>query len=705
MLGQCAPPAPRASLWLTAALILGLTLACYWPALRGGLLWDDDAHVTRPSLQSASGLWQIWSNPRATQQYYPLLHSAFWIEHRLWGDSTLGYHLANVLLHATAAVLLVAVLRRLRVPGASLAGLLFAVHPVCVESVAWISEQKNTMSLVLYLLAAHAYLRFDGERGLPGAARPYLLASFLFVLALLTKSVTATLPAALLVVLWWQRGRLSWRDAWPLVPWFAAGISGGLLTALLERKLIRAEGAEFDLTLLQRFLLAGRVVWFYLGKLSWPSGLSFVYPRWDVRTAAAGWALGLLAAALVTAALWLLRRRTRGPLAAWLFFVFSLFPALGFFNVYPFIYSYVADHFQYLACMGPLALAAGAVTAVLGQTGRGRPFLAPLCYGVLAAGLGALTWSHCTIFRDNQALYRATIARNPGCWMAHNNLGNLLAEIPGRLKDAISEYEEALRLKQDYAEAHHNLGLALSRMPGRLNDAAAQYEEALRARPDYAKAHDSLGNALAQMPGRLSDALAQYREAVRLDPDSAAAHNNLGSALIRTPDGGNNAVSQYEEALRIKPDFADAHNNLGAALAVIPGRLDDAVAHYEEALRLKPDLAEAHYNLAIALAKMPGRLGDAVAQYEGALHLRPDFAQAHARLGALLCQMGRIREGTEHLATAIRLQPGFAEAHFALGAALLQAGRKDDAAAEYERVLKLRPGDPSALRMLELIRR
>ena len=339
---QSASPATRASNGWTAALILGLTFACYWPALNGGLVWDDSAHVTRAELQSGAGLWRIWSDPHATQQYYPLLHSAFWIEHRLWGDATLGYHLANVLQHATAACLLVLILRRLNVPGARVAGLLFAVHPVCVESVAWISEQKNTLSLVFYLTAALAYLRFDRDRRHPSAHRAYLLASLLFILALLTKTVTATLPAALLVVFWWRRGRISWRrDVVPLVPWFVLAIASGLFTAWVERRLIGAEGAAFDLTLAQRCLLAGRAIWFYLGKLLWPVHLVFVYPRWDVKTAAAGWTGYLALSVLVTAALWILRRRMRGPLAAWLFFVGSLFPALGFLNVYPFLFSCV----------------------------------------------------------------------------------------------------------------------------------------------------------------------------------------------------------------------------------------------------------------------------------------------------------------------------------------------------------------------------
>ena len=290
------------------------------------MLWDDDAHLTKPELQSLSGLGRIWTDPGATQQYYPLLHSAFWIEHTLFGDAMLGYHVTNVLLHATAAILAVAVLMRLGLPGASLAGILFTVHPVCVESVAWVSEQKNTLSLVFYLLAGLAYLRFDRGRGQSGSARRYATASILFVAALLSKTVTATLPAALLVIAWWRRGRIEWkRDIVPVLPWFVLSLVSGTVTAVVERTLIGAEGSQFSLSLAARLFMAGRVIWFYLGKLVWPFDLVFVYPRWDLATGAWIGALGVVAALGATAALWSLRRRWRGPLAAWLFFVGSLF--------------------------------------------------------------------------------------------------------------------------------------------------------------------------------------------------------------------------------------------------------------------------------------------------------------------------------------------------------------------------------------------
>ena len=706
MQGQSAPPAPRASLWWTAALILGLVLACYLPALRGGFLWDDDAHVTRPGLRSLSGLWQIWSNVRATQQYYPLLHSAFWVEHRLWGDSALGYHLVNVLLHATSAILLVIILRRLNVPGARLAGVLFAVHPVCVESVAWISEQKNTLSLVFYLLSALAYLRFDGSRGRPGACRAYVLALLLFIAALLTKSVTATLPAALLVVLWWKRGRLTLRDAWPLIPWFAAGISGGLFTALVERKLIGAEGAAFDLSLVERCLLAGRVIWFYLGKLAWPSGLVFVYPRWDVRTAAAGWAGYLAAAVLVTAALWLLRRRSRGPLAAWLFFIGSLFPALGFFNVYPFLYSYVADHFQYLASIGPLSLAAAAIATAMGPAGRGRTLLPALCCGALVAGLGALTWSHCAVFSDDQALYRATIARNPDCWLAHTNLGILLADVPGRLPEAVSEFDAALRISPNDMRTRVNRGKALARIPGRLPEAIAEYEAALRIRPDYPEAHNDLGNLLANLPGHLPDAISEYETALRIKPDYPEAHYNLGCVLEGITGRQQEAIDQFEAALRINPDYAEAHNNLGTTLARIQGRLPEAVTQYEAALRTRPGYPEAHYNLGIALANIPGRLPEAIAQFEAAVRLTPDDPDAHNSLGIALARIPeRLPEAVTQYEEALRIRPNYAEVHYNLGIALARIpGRMPEAISHFETALRVRPDFEPARRVLEQLK-
>ncbi len=591
--GQIFPQHLATGFW-PAVLLTGLVLLVYWPALRGGILWDDVAHLTRADLRSWAGLGRIWFELGATQQYYPILHSAFWLEHKLWGDALLGYHLVNVFLHAAGACLLVALLRRLRLPGAWLAGFIFALHPVQVESVAWITEQKNTLSLVFYLLAALAYLRFDQDR--KGSA--YGWATGFFVLALLTKTVTATLPAALLVVFWWQRGRLEWRrDVGPLLPWFVLGAAGGLFTAWVERTLIGAEGAAYNLDLLQRGLLAGRVVCFYLGKLFWPAELIFTYPRWTV-DATVPWQwlfpLGLLA---LTAVLWSVRSRWRGPLAGLLIFGGSLFPVLGFFNVFPFIYSYVADHFQYLASLGIIVPVAAALTGALERTQQPWRRAGQLLLVLLVAGLAGLSWRQSRMYRDSETLYRTTLARNPTSWMAMNNLATIWHE-SGHKSAAILLVEEALRQNPAIPISHYNYGFFLLNVPGRLPESIAHLETALRLNPKYAKAHNGLGAALLKIPARRAEALAHFEAAVRLMPGLAFARFNLANALLRQPGRLADAIQNLGVLLQDQPDDAEVHNMLGEALLLAGRNREEARAHFETALRLRPDYRAARDNLA-----------------------------------------------------------------------------------------------------------
>jgi len=614
------------------AAILFVTLAVYLPAIRGGFIWDDNAHVTRPDLLPVGGLWRIWFEPGATQQYYPVLHGAFWLEHRFWGGSALGYHLLNVLLHAWSACLLAVLLRRLAIPGAWLAAWVFALHPVCVESVAWIAEQKNTLSTAFYLLAALVYFKWRERSGLL-----YWLATGLFILALLSKSVTATLPAALLVILWWKRGALSWRqDVRPLIPWFVLGAAAGVMTAWVERTLVGAKGAAYDLGPLQRCLLAGRAVWFYLGKLLWPADLIFIYPRWELNASA--WWQYLPPAALLAllGCLWSLSRRgLRGPLASALFFAGSLAPALGFFNVYPFVYSYVADHFQYLACLGVIALAAAGWAGwrvrggVSGAGGKGGGAIAPLVVAVaVTAVLGILTWRQNMMYRNAETLYRTTLAKNPESWMAHNNLGQLLDQ-SGRTGEAIAEYRESLRLKPD-ARVHFNLGVALA-SEGRIGEAILHYEAALKLDPTDAEAHINLALLCVRM-GRLDEAITHDEAALRIRPSAFEAHNNLGN--IRLGQGRIiEAGDEFRAALRTLPDYATAHNGLGAVL-MRTGRAEEAIGHFREALRLKPDYAAAACNLGSALAET-GRAAEAVHYYEEALRMQPNLVQARTALERL----------------------------------------------------------------------
>ena len=580
------------ALWL---LLVVVTLAAYWPALRGGLVWDDDAHVTKAALRSWAGLGRIWFELGATQQYYPVLHSAFWLEHRLWGDAVLGYHLLNVGLHAACAGLLVLVVRRLALPGAWLAGLLFALHPVHVESVAWITEQKNTLSLLFYLLAALAYLRFDRER----QAVFYWIATGLFALMLLTKTVTASLPAALLVVFWWQRGRLDWRrDLVPLVPWFVLGAAGGLFTAWVERALIGADGAAFDLGWVQRALLAGRVVWFYLGKLFWPAELIFTYPRWTI-AAGVPWQYLFPAALLaLLGTLWALRTRGRGPLAGLLIFGGSLFPVLGFFNVFPFKYSYVADHFQYLASLGVIVpVAAGLAAAWLRLTDPGFRRAGLLLAALLLAALALLTRRQAADYRDSEALYRATLARNPASFMAHSNLGVILALVPEQRSAAIAHFSAALRINPDLQETHYNLANALSKTPGQAEAAIAHYHTALKLKPDYTDAHNNLAILLMKIPGQQREAIGYYEIALRLRPSDANIHFNLALALLKQTGRLTDAITHLEAVLRLQPNDAEAHNKLGEAL-LLTSRSAESRAYFEAALLIKPAYRAAKENLA-----------------------------------------------------------------------------------------------------------
>jgi protein O-mannosyl-transferase len=604
-------------------LIFCLVAAAYWPALHGGFLWDDDGHICPEGLRSLHGLWRIWTDLGSTQQYYPVLHSAFWLEYKIWGPAVAGYHWVNVLLHAGSACLVVAIARRLYLPGALLAGLIFALHPVGVESVAWISEQKNTLSTIFCLGSALAYLRFTEDR----KTTSYRLAFGLFIFALLTKTVTATLPVALLSITWWQRGHLTWkRDVEPLLPWIVLGGCFGAFTAWIERWVVGAQGLAYSLTLNERILLAGRAVWFYLGKLFWPAELTFIYPRWTI-DGGIGWQYLFPAALLATGCmLWAVRRRNRGLFAALLIYVVTLSPVLGFLAVYPFIFSYVADHFQYLASIGVIIPTAAALASVIhrfpGNLGN-RGLIAVSVVAV--AGLGTLTWRQAHLYQDAETLYTATLERNPDCWLAHNNLARILAPNPTRLPEAIEHFEAALRINPEQADAHFNLANALAGFPENRPAAIFHYEASLRINPDQADAHNNYGILLATDRARLGDAIGHFQRAVELAPAFSAAHSNLGTAWSHLPGHQADAIAQYQIALRLNPESAGPHFDLANAFARDPERRSEAIATYQAALRIEPNFADAHYNLANLLRTIPSQRAEAIDHYREALRLRPGW--------------------------------------------------------------------------------
>jgi tetratricopeptide (TPR) repeat protein len=622
------PPGPAAATLPAAAwfgLLLLAALVAYGPALRGELLWDDAGHVTAPALRSLDGLYRIWLEPGATQQYYPLLHSAFWVEHRLWGDAVLGYHLVNVLQHALAATLFGLLLRRLSVSGAWLAAFVFLLHPVCVESVAWISEQKNTLSTVLALAAALAWLRFEDDR------RPscYAAATLWFVAALLAKTVTATLPAALLVIAWWRRGRLSWLgDVLPLSSWLLLGAVAGVGTAWVEAHGIGAQGGDFALGPVERVLLAGRVAWSYFGKLIWPADLAFFYPRWTIDAATWWQWLFPLAGVLVLAGATWWSRRDRGPLAAVLLFGGTLFPVLGFVNVYPFVFSYVADHFQYLASLTLIAFLTAA--AVRGSARlRGPAWSGPLAAGALLLLLGSLSWRQAHMYRDVFSLYETTLARNPNSWVAHLNLGTALDDA-GRPVDSLAHLQRALELKPDFPETLNSLASVLNQL-GRAAEARPLLERALRLQPRFAAAHNTLGVTL-MMLGRTAEGVESFRHALALAPDAALTHANLAWALAQSGRGAE-ALVEFAAAQRRHPDEPDIEFKWGLALAQ-QGHLGEAIPHLARAVGLQPDNPDSRFVLGGALWQA-GRPREAALEFEATLRLNPDHAGARQALEGL----------------------------------------------------------------------
>ncbi len=656
--GTPTPPDRRQDL-LLAGLLLAAAFLAYLPALHGGLILDDDLHITRPELQSLGGLWRIWFEIGATQQYYPALHTAFWVEHRLWGDAVEGYHLVNVLFHACAACLVVPLMRRLRLPGAWLAAFLFALHPVCVESVAWIAEQKNTLSAFLALGSALAYLRYDDER----RRSHFWIALGLFALALLSKTAVVTLPVTLMVVVWWRRSRLDWRrDVRPLLIWSILGGAVGLVTLSVERKLLAGIHVDFTLTPVERGLVAGRAFWFYLGKLTWPANLTFFYPRWAVSTAAAWQYLYPAAAAALAAALLFLAPGRRGPPAAFLCYAAMLAPVLGFVNVEWFVFSFVADHLQYLASLCLIIPLAAALAKGAQRLSAPWRQAAPAAEFALLAALGVLTWRQCDRYRDPVTFYRTAAEINPASSVAHNHYGAALAVLPGRMPEAIGQFEIALRLSPNFAEIHENLGTALLPDPARRDEAIAHFETARRLRPDRITAHVKLAFAVSGIPGRLPEAIAEYQAALRIDPKDPTLHDALGLALMQDPQRLPDAQAELEAALRLNPGLAAAHYHLANLLVHDPSRTGEALDQFAQALRLQPDFADAHNNLGMVLLNIPGQLPEAIAHFEAALRARPDFAQAENNLGTALATAGRLSEAAVHFEAALRLDPGLAQA-------------------------------------------
>ncbi len=695
----------RSLLW-GIALVAAVILA-YLGVLPGEFLWDDDLHVTaNPTIVGPLGLREIWTT--AAANYFPLVLTNFWVQHALWGVEPLGYHLVTLACHALSAVLLWRVLRQLQVRGAWLGAALWALHPVQVESVAWICELKNTQSAVFFLLAMGCYLRWlkTQEVSAPSSTAcntakggatarltkthgyAYALALLCALLAILSKPSTVTLPVVLALSLWWLRRRLSWRDLLPLVPFFALSLGAAGWTIWEQRVHSGAEGAAWAQTWPERCAIAGHVVWFYLGKLAWPADLIFIYPRWQIDGADLR-VYGPLAAMLVVLGLLWWRRdgALRPVFAAAIFFGALLFPVLGFFNIYFFRYSFVGDHFQYLASMGPLALAGAGLTVALDRLPVAWARLRVIGPAALLAVLGVLTWRESLEYLSHESLWRATLARNPSAAMAWFNLGDTLAK-KGRHDEAIASFRRALELRPNDAAGHNDLACELV-VIGQPLAAIPLFERALVLRPGYAEVHNNLGNAFRSL-GRIAEATAQYEKALAAKPDYPEAHNNLAcelSAQGRLAD----ALTHFETAIRLQPDHATAHGNRANVLRDV-GRWPEAFASYERALQLNPKSAETLANYALALATA-GRTGDALARFAAAAQLNPASPKIHRDWGTTLARSGRQAEAITQFEALVRLDPRAPAAYATLGNAFAQAERWADAARTFRAGLQAAPAD------------
>jgi tetratricopeptide (TPR) repeat protein len=624
-----------------------MVLSAYARVPYAGFIWDDESHLTQnPCIVGPLGLRDIWTSTRAV--YYPLVLTTFWVLHK-FGLAPGPYHILNVLLHAGSAVLLWRVLRNLNVVGAWFGAALWALHPIMVQSVAWITELKNTESCLFYLLSILVFLKAtahpEGGRALWWRVGGALL---FFALAIVSKPSTVMLPAVLALCLWW--GKRMWRgqNIAALMPFFAVSAAASLWTIWEQKFHAGATGADWAQTWPERMIIASRDVWFYLGKLIWPHPLTFIYPRWQIDVSQPLAYLPVVAAVAAIAVLWLKRNGPLRPIFfAAAYFVISLFPVLGFFNVYFFRYSFVSDHFQYLASMGPLALAGAGITQVFVQA-RGKPVLQSATYGLMLSALGFLTWRQSAIYSDVVTLYRDTLRKNRDCWMAHYNLAIAL-RAGGEIDQAVAHYREALALRPQYAEAHYNLARLLVER-GEFEDALAHYEKALAVNPADAEAWNNLGTTLLEV-GRIDEAIAHYQKALAIRPDYADALCNLASALLQKGDI-NGAIRYYLSGLALSPDRPAAQLNLANAL-LRKGRTEEAISHYNKTIELQPDNPDAYTNLGNAFLQK-GRVEDAIAQQRNALRVAPEHVAAQVNLAWLLATSpdASLRNGPEAVALA-----------------------------------------------------
>jgi len=631
--------------------IVAATFWIFWPALHGDWIWDDNFYITQnPLLHDPARLWKAWFEPGSFVEYYPIEESVQWAQWQLWHTDTFGYHLTNVFLHIINALLVWHLLNKFGLRLAWLGGLLFAIHPVQVESVAWIVELKNTLSLPPFLLAMCFYIDYDRH----GKLRDYLWATGLFLVAMLCKPSMVMFPVVILLYVWWKRDRVRWEDLKTSAPFFVISLVQGLLTLLVGAWYLQFQHAHSSDVpvggILSRLALAGLSLSFYFSKCFLPIGLLAMYPKWSIDPPSPILLLPWLV--LVGVIYWFWTKREgwgRHALLGLGFFLINLALFIGFITGAFMSFTWVMDHFLYIPIIGLIGL----VVAGLEQAGKKLSgFMRSFAIAIVTVVMALMAWeshSYAEKFVDEAAFWNHTLKYNPGAWAAHQNLGGFLFK-KGRISEAIEQYEQAIKISPDCVNAYYSLGIALLKL-NQISEAKKQFEQALKIYPDYAEVHNSLGSVLGR-EGRAAEAIDQFEQAIKLDPDYAEAHKNLGIALLkanRIPD----VIEQFQQVAKLNPDDAEACNNLGYALEQ-GGRIPEAIEQYEQAIKLNPDFPQAYNSLGSALGRA-GRISEAIEQYEQAIKLKPDYAEAHDNLGYALSQVGRVPEAIEQCEQALKI--------------------------------------------------
>lgn len=671
--------------YFLAGAILLMVLIAYIPAMMGSYVWDDDKYVTEnPLLTMPDGLSRIWFSLDSPSQYFPLVYTMFRFEHGLWGLHPFGYHFINVLIHALNAILLWWILRRLRIPGAWLAAALWALHPVNVESVAWITERKNTLSTFFYMLSVLGWMRFL-DKDEQNKWTFYGLSIAATALALFANPTACTIPAALVIVLWLRKERLTLRRVAEITPYVVLGLAMGLVAISWEKYHQGTLGVQFAFTLPQRFLIAGRALWFYLGKAILPVKLTFSYPQWKINAGSPLQYLWPIAAVGAAVALWKYRKKIGdGPLLAGAFFAATLAPMLGFISLYTFRYTYVADHYQYVACIAPIVLFAAFLSCRVASA-RARNAIAAVLLCLLAAGV----WRQGSTYKNSETLWNDVLSKNPASWIAHDGLGAELNS-QGMKSAAMDEYHEAWKLNPNHWEVYAGMGALLDDQ-GIHKEAIRTYERGLRLNPQSPELHFGLARSL-NLTGKKSEAVREYQAALKLYPEYVEAHCNL--AIVLADQG----------------KLKESEQHLKAALAINPGlqevRADlKAIQQRQKDMRLRQLISSQNPAAAIYLQAMElhkqGKIQDAIPLYLKAIKTKPSFAEAHNNLGLAYIGIGRYDDAILECTKALKFDPTLVVAHNNLAVAYYMKQMPSQAWDEVHKTRKLKGKvDPSFIEAL-----